>query len=111
MQVKQKELGYKGVKLFIKDEHDKEVARAYLYVLKNDLRDKPFGFMEDVFVSETQRGQGLGTTIVKALIEEAKKRGCYKIVATSRHSKPKVHALYNKIGFENFGVEFKMYLS
>lgn len=111
MQVKQKELAAKGIKLFVKDEHGDEVARAYLYILKNDLKDKPFGFMEDVFVSETQRGKGLGTTIVKALIDEAKKKGCYKIVATSRHSKPKVHALYNKIGFENFGTEFKMYLS
>jgi len=36
--------------------------------------------------------------------------GCYKLVATSRASRPRVHELYERLGFENYGVEFRMNL-
>jgi len=61
-------------------------------------------------VEEDFRGKGIGTKIINEVIELAKKNKCYKIVATSRHERPKVHALYERFGFENFGFEFKMYL-
>ena len=96
-----------GVKFFVMDAK-KEVARAFLYVMHNDLHDRPFGFMEDVFVDETYRNHGLGTSLVNELIKEAKRRCCYKLIATSRHSRPKVHDLYKRLGFTNHGVEFRM---
>ncbi|MDD9953190.1 MAG: GNAT family N-acetyltransferase [Candidatus Woesearchaeota archaeon] len=106
MDIQQQELP-SGVRFFV--EHDgTEVARAYLYVLKNDLHEEPFGFMEDVFVDESLRGQGMGTKIVNALIAEAKKRNCYKLIGCSRNSREKVHALYEKLGFTDYGKEFRM---
>jgi len=110
MEIQQKIVSASGIKFFI-EQDGKEVARAYLYIMKNDLRAEPFGFMEDVFVDETCRGQGLGTKILSQLIEAAKANHCYKIVGTSRHERTNVHRLYEKIGFKNFGLEFKMYLS
>jgi GNAT superfamily N-acetyltransferase len=98
----------KGIKFSIKDETELEVARAYLYILKNDLHEEPFGFMEDVYVAESERGKGLGTKVVNALIAEAKEQGCYKLICTSRHEKNKVHSLYEKIGFKNHGNEFRI---
>lgn len=97
-----------GIKFFVKKD-GKEVGRAFLYIMNNDLKKQPFGFLEDVFVDEQLRGQGIGTKLVKSVIEEAKKIGCYKIVATSRHQRKNVHSFYEKLGFENFGIEFKMY--
>lgn len=89
----------------------REVARAYLYVMTNDLHDAPFGLLEDVFVDESQRGSGLGTTLVKEVISAAQEAGCYKLIATSRTSRPKVHELYERLGFEKHGVEFRMDLA
>lgn len=86
----------------------KEIARAFLYLLKNDLHQKPFGFMEDVFVQEEFRGKGYGKKIVEALIEEARKKGCYKLICTSRPSRDKVHAWYKKLGFREQGFEFRI---
>lgn len=88
----------------------KEIGRAYLYVLNNSLRDVPFGFIEDVFVSEDYRGQGIGTKLVNEAIKEAKEQKCYKIIMTSRYSRKNVHKLYKKIGFSDWGKEFKMEL-
>jgi GNAT superfamily N-acetyltransferase len=87
-----------------------EIARAYLYVMTNDLHAEPFGLLEDVFVDESQRGSGIGTALVREVITAAREAGCYKLIATSRAARPKVHELYERLGFENYGVEFRMNL-
>lgn len=107
MEIQQKDITARGIKLFV-ERDGKEVGRAHLYIMTNDLHDHPFGFMEDVFVDESLRGQGVGTELVNKLIEAAKEAGCYKLVATSRHSRPKVHELYERLGFKNHGVEFRI---
>lgn len=107
MEFKQKTINNQGTRLSIKN-NGKEVARAYLYIIRNDLHKKPFGLLEDVFVDENFRGQGLGTQIINKVIEETKKNKCYKLIATSRHSRPKVHELYKRLGFKDHGIEFRM---
>jgi GNAT superfamily N-acetyltransferase len=89
---------------------DGEIARAYLYLMTNDLHDAPFGLLEDVFVAESERGSGLGTALVNEVIAAAREAGCYKLIATSRASRPKVHELYERLGFQSYGLEFRMNL-
>lgn len=105
--IKKRKTRAKGIKFFI-ERNGKEIARAYLYLMKNDLHKRPFGLMEDVFVEESLRCKGYGTKIVKELIKEAKKQNCYKLIATSRYQREKVHKLYKKLGFKNWGKEFRM---
>jgi GNAT superfamily N-acetyltransferase len=85
-----------------------EVARAYLYLMNNDLHQEPFGLMEDVFVDDSRRGEGLGTKLVNEVVAAAKENGCYKLIATSRDSRPKVHDLYRRLGFADHGREFRI---
>lgn len=85
-----------------------EIARGRLYVMNNDLRKEPFGFIEDVFVNEFHRRKGCGTKILETLIDEAKQRGCYKLIGTSRYSREKVHVLYEQNGFKKYGYEFRL---
>lgn len=108
--INKKTVNASGVKFFI-EKDGKEVARAFLYVMNNDLHKEPFGFLEDLFVDESLRGHGIGTELLNMVIAEAKNLGCYKLVATSRHERELVHKMYEKAGFENFGLEFKMYLN
>ena len=96
-----------GIRLFI-NRNGKEAARAYLFLMWNSLHDAPFGLLEDVYVDESLRGQKLGTEIVNAVIAEAKARGCYKLIATSRHTRPRVHELYARLGFRDHGKEFRI---
>lgn len=54
------------------------------------------GHIEDVSVSQTHQGQGIGKNLVLYLLEYAKKRGCYKtILDCSNEVKP----FYEKMGF------------
>lgn len=89
-------------------ENGQECGRAWLYVICNDLHKEPYGLLEDVFVDENQRGKGTGSALVQAVIEEAKKIGCYKLIATTRHHREIVCAWYEKFGFKNYGAEFRM---
>lgn len=98
-----------GIRLSV-SVNDLEIARAYLYVLRNNLHDEPFGLLEDVYVDENYRGQGVGSELVKKVIEMAKEKNCYKIIATSRTSRAKVHEFYKRLGFEEYGVEFRINL-
>jgi len=108
MNIIQNSVDYSGIKLTSQDAHGKEVGRAFLYIMRNDLHDKPFGFMEDVYVAEEMRGKGLGTSLVKRVIALAKEMGCYKLIATSRYPREKVHQLYVKLGFYDQGKEFRI---
>ena len=105
--IKKQKINAKGIKFSIKKDN-KEIARAYFYLMKNDLHKQPFGLMEDVFIDESLRGKGYGTKIVKKIIEEAKKQNCYKLIATSRYPRDKVHNLYKKLGFQDWGKEFRI---
>lgn len=93
---------------FSVERDDREVGRAYLYIMTNDLHSEPFGLMEDVWVSPDYRGRRIGSELVKAVVAQAREQQCYKLIATSRHCRPKVHVLYKKLKFTDHGVEFRM---
>ena len=97
-----------GIRFSLMDDQNIECGHAYLYVLYNDIHSEPFGFIEDVFVEPDNQGKGYGTQLVERLIEEAQNQGCYKLIGTSRESRPKVHEFYQKLGFELYGREFRM---
>lgn len=107
MEIQSQAVKAEGIKFSIA-ETEAEVARAYLYLMHNSLHQEPFGLLEDVYVAENYRGKGLGTKLVRQVIQTAKERGCYKLIATSRTSRSKVHKLYKELGFKERGREFRI---
>lgn len=97
----------KAIKIEIKN-GSKEVGRAFLYLIQNQLHKQPYGLMEDVFVDESLRGHGFGSKLILEVIKQAKKYKCYKLLATSRNSKKDLHKFYKKFGFKIHGVELRM---
>ncbi len=109
MEIKLTEGEAKYIKLTAYD-GDKVVGWAYLYIIQNDRHDEPYGFLENVYVEKEFRNKGIGRQLVEEVVEEAKNRGCYKLLGTSRHSNTDAHKFYEKMGFQNWGVEFRMNL-
>jgi len=99
----------KAVK-FIARDGKKIAGRAFLYIIKNNLHKKPYGLLEDLFVEEVYRGQGLGKQLLLMVIAEAKRRKLYKLIGTSRTFRTAVHSFYEKYGFKKYGLEFRMNL-
>lgn len=107
MKVKRINKTAKAIKLEIKD-GKKEIGRAYLYIIKNNLHKKPYGLLEDLFIEEKYRGEGLGKILLLKVIAEAKKRKLYKLIGTSRTERKLVHKFYQKYGFKKYGFEFRI---
>ena len=107
MELRKQAVSESGVKIILQN-GEQQVGRGFLYLLNNDLHAAPFGFIEDVFVEEAFRNKGYGKKITYALIEEARKKGCYKLICTSRFSNERAHHLYEKLGFKKHGNEFRM---
>lgn len=101
-------LNTKGYRFSIKRD-GREVGRAYLYLLKNDLHKQTFGLLEDVFVEPDYRGAGVARELLDAVMTEAK-GSCYKLIATSRNNgtRASVHEWYTRLGFVNYGTEFRI---
>lgn len=87
---------------------NKTIGRIYLYCIKNDLHKQPYGLVEDLFVDEGARRQGIGKMLLGAAIVEAKKRKFYKLIITSRMARAEVHGFYERHGFKKYGLEFRM---
>lgn len=107
MELKSQENQSKAIRFSVEDA-GQEVGRIFLYLIKNNLHEAPYGLFEDLFVAESHRNQGVGKQLITALIAEAKKQGCYKIVACSRYSRPEIHAWYERLGFVDYGKEFRI---
>jgi GNAT superfamily N-acetyltransferase len=107
--MEKQELSAKGLRLVIK-ENNQEIGRIRIYFIENDLHDYPYALIEDLFVDENHREKGLGTKLMLAAIEEAKIANCGWIIANSRYEREYAHKFYLKLGFKDYGKEFKMNL-
>lgn len=110
MNIKQTEKTTVGVKIFV-EEDGVELGRAWLYLIYNDLHTEPYGLVEDVFVKEDVRGKGVGNKLLEKVISQAREKKCYKIIGTSRMSRDMVHEWYKRLGFREYGLEFRMDLN
>ena len=105
--VKEEIAGLRGIKITV--EKDGKIAgRVFLYLINNDLHDKPYGLLEDLFVTEAYRRQGIGGELIKKVIMEAKERNCYKLITQSRYSREIIHQLYQSFGFVDYGKNFRL---
>lgn len=64
--------------------------------------------LEDVVVSETMRGKGVGTLMMDYAGKLAKQKGCYKLAFSSNKNRTDTHRFYEKLGFERHGISFLM---
>jgi len=67
-----------------------------LYRVPTGLR----GYIEDVVVDKTARGQGIGEELTKACLSVAKKAGAPAVGLTSHPGRMAANVLYRKMGFD-----------
>lgn len=77
---------------------DRIVGMGMLFVMHKVGKRK--GFIEDVVVAESHRGQGIGKHIMQKLIELSRERGVHTLQLSSGHERVAAHALYEKLGFK-----------
>lgn len=67
----------------------------------------PGGIQADVLTIGVRRecwGRGIGSALLAAILDEARRRGCVEVFLEVRADNPRAHGLYRRRGFEDMGV-------
>jgi GNAT superfamily N-acetyltransferase len=89
---------------------DGEVVGTYSLVILDKLgkRGTPAGVVEDVAVSPSRQGQGIGRVMMSHALDECRKAGCYKLALSSNLKREGAHQFYESLGFKRHGYSFVM---
>ncbi len=81
---------------------------AYLTYLSGE--NRPDAQIEAIHVKAEYRGKGIGTEMLRWVIEESKKRHCRRIQLTSDKLRTEAHDFYRRMGFCISHEGMKLYL-
>jgi len=62
----------------------------------------PQGWIPDLYVDPAFRRRGAARALLDASVEEARRRGCHRLVLESGHDRAEAHQLYEGYGFEHY---------
>jgi ribosomal protein S18 acetylase RimI-like enzyme len=70
-----------------------------------------FAYLDDVFVLEQRRGQGIGTKLMREALNRARKSGCVRVELGTRRDNVRARRLYERLGFQELdGVRYWLML-
>ncbi|MCH8519989.1 MAG: GNAT family N-acetyltransferase [Nanoarchaeota archaeon] len=104
--LEEKILAY-GIKVIEQDENKNFIGRGTLYILYNE-NLKPFGFIEDIFISSSHRRNGNGRKIMNSLLEHAKNKNCYKVVLGVKGENTYALQIYDSLGFKKHDIGMRL---
>lgn len=88
----------KNYKIYVAVLDSKVVGTTTLFIEQKFIHDGgKVGHIEDVVVRKEYQGKGIGQKVVKALLEYAKKEGCYKTILDCTDD---LISFYEKMGFK-----------
>ena len=86
--------------IVVATQRERVVATCYLNVIPNLTRSgASYAIVENVVVDASLRGGGLGQQVVRFALDEAWRRGCYKVLLQTGSRDPRVHRFYAACGF------------
>lgn len=68
------------------------------------------GIIEAVAVADAEQGRGIGRAMMRAALDLARTKGCYKASLSTRMSRERAHAFYESLGFERHGFSYVTHL-
>jgi ribosomal protein S18 acetylase RimI-like enzyme len=87
-----------NVDLFVARDGGRIVGMGAIYFIRKIGSNKCY--MEDLIVDETYRGKGVGSTLLGALIEAARKRKARALEFGTRVTREDAHRFYERNGFK-----------
>jgi GNAT superfamily N-acetyltransferase len=68
-------------------------------------------YLQDLFVAETARGEGVGTALIEAVAEAARARACSRVYWLTHETNLKAQGLYEKIAARSGFIQYVRKLS
>jgi len=89
--------------LLAKDKN-KAVGLVNFTTRKTILHPRPSGLIDELIVSRSHRGKGIGKNLLLAAIEECRKLGCCEVEVSTEKSNTYAQEFYRRCGFEEDAV-------
>ena len=87
-------------RVYVGDAGTATVATATLIIVPNLTHGgRPYAILENIVIDAAHRSQGHGEAIVRHLVDEARRAGCYKVSLTSNLVRTEAHRFYERLGF------------
>jgi ribosomal protein S18 acetylase RimI-like enzyme len=104
-------LTYPDYKIYVAEEGGRIVGSFALLVMLNlGHCGAPSVIVEDVVVDPQMQGRGVGAAMMRAAMDLARDKGCYKLVLSSNAKRVRAHAFYERLGFTRHGISFSVIL-
>jgi GNAT superfamily N-acetyltransferase len=98
---------YPNYRLYVVCEDDVVIGSYALLVMHNLAHlGTPSAIAEDVVVTSSRRGQGIGRKMMEHAKEKAREAGCYKLALSSNRKRTAAHVFYESLGFAQHGLSF-----
>lgn len=68
------------------------------------------GWIPDLYVEPAFRRRGAARALLDACVEEARRRGCHRLVLESGHYRAEAHRLYEQYGFQHYARAYSLEL-
>jgi ribosomal protein S18 acetylase RimI-like enzyme len=92
-------------------ELDSEVAGAVSLWFQPRLNwTSPQAWIPDLYVEPAFRRRGAARALLDACVEEARRRGCHRLVLESGHHRAEAHRLYEQYGFQHYARAYALEL-
>lgn len=105
------EIGAAGNAVFVAEEQGVVVGMCQLILFRHfQARGGRCAELESIHVRADRRTRGIGSALVRAAVDEAQARGCYRVQLTSNAVRDDAHRFYRRLGFEPSHVGFKLQL-
>jgi GNAT superfamily N-acetyltransferase len=100
---------YPDYTLYVVEDGPRIVGTFALLVMDNlGHLGAPSAIVEDVMVAPDAQGKGVGQGMMRFAIEQARQKGCYKLMLSSNLKRERAHAFYEQLGFERHGYSFRV---
>ena len=85
-----------------------DLAACYALLIMDNIAHigAPLAIVEQVAVSTSTQGLGLGMLMMHHAMVEARVQGCYKLALSSNVKRERAHDFYDKLGFVRHGYSF-----
>ena len=100
---------YSDYRLYVAETDGRIMGSFALLVMVNlGHQGKPSAIVEDVVVSQSHQGQGIGRAMMAFALERCREKGCYKLQLSSNLKRRNAHAFYEALGFERHGFSYRI---
>lgn len=89
-------------------EHDgRMIGLAHFLTHRSTWTRGDYCYLQDLFVSDTARGQGYGKALILAVYQQAEKLGCSRVYWLTQESNASARALYDTIASKTEFIQYR----